>query len=68
MPCICLLLADLPLVGGTLGDLRVSPANRLEALKGNRANQCSIRINNQFRVCFVWTDAGPAEVEICDYY
>lgn len=51
-----------------LGDLRIPPANRLEALKGNRVGQHSIRINDQFRVCFVWTDAGPTQVEICDYH
>lgn len=51
-----------------LDDLRVPPANRLEALKGGRAGQHSIRINDQFRVCFVWTDTGPENVEICDYH
>lgn len=51
-----------------LDDLRVPPANRLEALKGDRAGQHSIRINDQFRVCFVWTDTGPENVEICDYH
>lgn len=51
-----------------LDDLRVPPANRLEALKGGRAGQHSIRINDQFRVCFVWTDGGPENVEICDYH
>jgi proteic killer suppression protein len=51
-----------------LDDLRAPPANRLEALKGDRAGQYSIRINDQFRVCFVWTDAGPENVEICDYH
>ena len=49
-----------------LGDLRVSPGDRLEALKGNRKGQHSIRINDQWRVCFPWTDAGPADVEIVD--
>lgn len=52
----------------TLSELRIPPANRLEALKGGRAGQHSIRINDQLRVCFIWTDAGPAEVEICDYH
>jgi len=52
----------------TLGELRIPPANRLEALKGNRARQHSIRINDQFRICFTWTEAGPAWVEICDYH
>jgi len=52
----------------TLGDLRVPPANRLEALAGNRKGQHSIRINDQFRICFVWTDSGPEQVEIVDYH
>lgn len=51
-----------------LDDLRVPPGNRLEALKGDRAGQYSIRINDQWRICFVWTDAGPEEVEIVDYH
>ncbi len=51
-----------------LNDLRVPPGNRLEALQGNRSGQYSIRINDQWRICFVWTDAGPAEVEIVDYH
>ena len=51
-----------------LEDLRAPPANRLEALKGNRAGQHSIRINNQWRICFVWTERGPEEVEIVDYH
>jgi proteic killer suppression protein len=51
-----------------IGDLRAPPGNRLEALKGDRAGQYSIRINQQWRVCFVWTDAGPAEVDIVDYH
>ena len=51
-----------------LADLRAPPGNRLEALHGDRAGQHSIRVNDQWRVCFVWTDAGPAEVEICDYH
>jgi toxin HigB-1 len=51
-----------------LQDLRVPPGNRLEALKGDRAGQHSIRINDQFRICFVWTDAGPEAVEIVDYH
>lgn len=51
-----------------LQDLRVPPGNRLEALKGNRKGQHSIRINDQWRLCFVWTDAGPAKVEIVDYH
>ena len=51
-----------------LEDLRAPPANRLEALKGDRAGQHSIRINNQWRICFVWTERGPEEVEIVDYH
>jgi proteic killer suppression protein len=50
-----------------LGDLRVPPGNRLEALKGDRKGQHSIRINNQWRVCFRWTNDGAADVEIVDY-
>jgi toxin HigB-1 len=49
-------------------DLRVPPGNRLEALKGDRRGQYSIRINDQFRVCFVWSKQGPAHVEIVDYH
>lgn len=48
--------------------LRVPPGNRLEALSGNRRGQHSIRVNDQFRVCFVWTADGPAQVEIVDYH
>jgi toxin HigB-1 len=55
-------------IAGRLDDLRVPPGNRLEALKGTRAGQHSIRINDQYRVCFVWTEAGPADVEIVDYH
>lgn len=51
-----------------LRDLRSPPGNRLEALHGNRSGQHSIRINDQWRVCFVWTDAGPDQVEIVDYH
>ena len=51
-----------------LEDLRVPPKNRLEALKGSRKGQHSIRINDQYRICFVWTDAGPERVEITDYH
>jgi proteic killer suppression protein len=53
---------------GTLRDLRAQPGNQLEALKEDRAGQHSIRVNDQYRVCFVWTDLGPAEVEIVDYH
>jgi toxin HigB-1 len=52
----------------TLSDLRVPPGNRLEKLTGDRAGQYSIRINQQWRICFRWTDAGPADVEITDYH
>jgi len=52
----------------TLTDLRIPPANRLEALRGGRKGRHSIRINDQWRICFVWTDAGPAYVEIVDYH
>jgi len=52
----------------TLQDLRVPPANRLEALKGTRKGQFSIRVNDQYRVCFAWTDLGPSQVEIVDYH
>ena len=51
-----------------LNDLRVPPGNRLEALSGEREGQHSIRINEQWRICFVWTDAGPDDVEIVDYH
>ncbi|MHA6689534.1 type II toxin-antitoxin system RelE/ParE family toxin [Devosia sp. A449] len=51
-----------------LQDLRVPPGNRLEALKGNRAGQHSLRINNQWRICFVWQTGGPNHVEIVDYH
>jgi len=51
-----------------LQDLRLPPGNRLEALKGERAGQHSIRINDQFRICFVWTTQGPQGVEIVDYH
>jgi proteic killer suppression protein len=53
---------------GKLDDLRVPPGNRLEALKGNRTGQHSIRVNDQFRVCFRWTQEGPEDVEIVDYH
>jgi proteic killer suppression protein len=51
-----------------IGDLKVPPGNRLEALKGNRAGQWSIRINDQWRICFVWDEGGPRNVEIVDYH
>lgn len=52
----------------TLNDLRFPPANQLEALQRDRMGQLSIRINDQYRVCFVWTVAGPDQVEIVDYH
>lgn len=52
----------------TLGDLRSPPGNRLEALGRDRTGQHSIRINDQWRVCFVWTENGPEYVEIVDYH
>lgn len=51
-----------------LEDLRVPPGNRLEQLSGERAGQHSIRINDQWRICFIWTDHGPTDVEIVDYH
>lgn len=51
-----------------LSDLRVPPGNRLEALKGDRAGQFSIRINDQWRICFKWEDGAALEVEITDYH
>ena len=55
-------------VSGRLDDLRVPPGNRLEALAGDRTGQHSIRINDQWRVCFVWRDGGAHDVEIVDYH
>jgi proteic killer suppression protein len=52
----------------SLNDLRMPPANRLEALKGSRAGWHSIRVNDQWRICFIWTDADAHEVEIIDYH
>jgi toxin HigB-1 len=51
-----------------LEDLKTPPGNRLEALKGNRSGMHSIRINDQFRICFRWTENGPENVEIVDYH
>lgn len=51
----------------TLRDLRAPPGNQLEALKKDRAGQPSMRVNDQYRVCFVWTELGPENVEIVDY-
>lgn len=53
---------------GELRDLASVPGNRLEALSGNRKDQHSIRVNDQWRVCFVWTPQGPKDVEIVDYH
>lgn len=55
-------------IAGRLDDLRIPPGNRLEALKSDRAGQYSIRVNDQWRVCFVWTPSGPEDVEIVDYH
>jgi proteic killer suppression protein len=52
----------------SLADLRVPPGNQLEALTGDRNGQFSIRINRQYRVCFLWTELGPDQVEIVDYH
>ncbi len=54
-------------IAGCLEDLNVPPGNKLEALKGNRKGQYSIRINDQYRICFTWTEAGASNVEITDY-
>ena len=51
-----------------LEDLRFPPGNHLEGLKGDRAGQHSVRISGQWRICFVWTEQGPADVEIVDYH
>ena len=55
-------------IAGKIDDLRVPPGNRLEKLKGNRAGQYSIRVNDQYRVCFRWSAAGAMDVEIVDYH
>lgn len=55
-------------IASNIEDLRVPPGNRLEALKGDRSGQYSIRINRQCRICFRWTEAGPEDVEIIDYH
>ena len=51
-----------------LDELKVPPGNRLERLFGNRKGECRIRINEQYRICFIWGDAGPSNVEITDYH
>lgn len=58
---------DMLSAASTVADLKSPPGNRLEALKGDRKGQHSMRINNQWRVCFVWDD-GAADVEIVDYH
>ena len=55
-------------IAGRLDDLRIPPGNRLETLKGARQGQYSIRVNDQWRICFRWTTAGPEDVEIVDYH
>jgi len=55
-------------IAGRLNDLRVPPGNRIEALIGDRRGQHSVRINDQWRVCFRWTEAGAEDVEIVDYH
>ena len=55
-------------IAGRLDDLRVPPGNRLELLKGDRAGQMSIRINDKWRICFRWGPAGPKDVEIVNYH
>ena len=52
----------------TIEELQIPPGNRLEALAGDRSGQFSIRINEQYRICFIWTGTGPDEVEIVDYH
>ena len=52
----------------TLEDLRIPPANRLEKLSGNRSGQYSIRVNRQFRICFVWEEERASRVEVVDYH
>ena len=59
---------DLLNAAADLGDLRSPPGNRLEALHGDRRGQHSIRINEQYRICFAWTPAGPEQVEVTDYH
>jgi proteic killer suppression protein len=55
-------------IAGSLEDLRVPPGNRLEALRGDRVDRWSIRVNDRYRVCFRWTAAGAEDVEIVDYH
>ena len=65
---VCLRKLDMVAAATRLDDLRSPPGNRLEALKGDRAGQYSIRVNQQWRVCFRWTPDGPEAVEIVDYH
>lgn len=55
-------------IAGRLRDLAIPPGNRLEALKGDRVGEFSIRVNDRFRICFRWTNAGPEDVEVVDYH
>ena len=59
---------QMPNAAGGLGDLALPPGNRLERLKGDRADQHSIRINDQYRICFVWREGNAYAVEITDYH
>jgi len=52
----------------SLDELRIPPGNRLESLSGDRKGQYSIRINDQYRICFKWTETGPIDVEVVDYH
>ena len=56
------------IAAAALSDLRVPPSQRLEALSGDRAGEHSIRVNDQWRVCFIWTDQGAMEIEVVDYH
>ncbi len=56
------------IAAAALSDLRVPPSHRLEGLGGDRAGQHSIRINDQWRVCFIWTEHGAMEIEVVDYH
>jgi proteic killer suppression protein len=55
-------------IANRIEDLRIPPGNRLEALKGDRSGQYSIRINDQWRICFYWSNSGADDVEIVDYH
>ena len=55
-------------IAQSIDDLRMPPGNRLEALHGDREGQYSIRVNDRYRICFIWSEAGPCEVEIVDYH